>query len=224
MDMIRCPKCGVRNDPSFRSCVACGTALPSAEDAQRMEEDRRLRDLAPHLTDAERQRVVEEERLRQHLRADSAVIGGDASRGVVPAGAARPGVSTRTATAADAKGDMVRAAVLGLLLGLIGLGVGLVYTASMDPGKKIFGRQLIAWSAAGVLILFVLFLNFPSLSPTPPALAQCFVCNGTGTVDCPICVNGMANNPVSGMSEPCTFCNGVGSTTCTFCNGTGKAR
>ncbi len=213
MNMIRCPNCGLRNHQSVHRCLGCSVLLPHAKDAQHIEEEQRILDIAPHLTDAERQRIVEEERLRQHIRAyPSAGIDKSTHRAM----------SARTTY--DPKGDMVRAAVIGLLLGVIGLGVGLIYTASADSDKKVFGRQLIAWSAAGVLALFVLFLTFPSLSPTAPALAECVVCNGTGIADCPICVNGMASNPLTGMNETCTFCNGVGSTTCTFCNGTGKNR
>jgi hypothetical protein len=122
------------------------------------------------------------------------------------------------------EGNMAVAAILGLLLGLIGLGIGLVYTASADRDKKLFGRQLIAWSVAGMCIWFVLFLYFPSLLPTPPALTQCVICGGAGIVDCPICVNGTMRNPVTGSMERCTFCNGAGKSTCTFCNGTGKAQ
>ena len=158
------------------------------------------------LTPEERERIIAEERERVRARAQAEAE------------------FARAAAHEKPKGNMGRAAVLGLILGLVGLGVGLVYTASSEPDKKMFGRQLIAWSAAGMLILFVLFMNFPSLAPAPAALSQCIVCGGTGMVDCPICVNGMVRNPVSGNMERCPFCNGVGRTTCTFCNGTGKAQ
>lgn len=223
--MIQCPNCNVRNHPSRQTCVKCGDRLPSLEEAQRAEEERRLREIAPHLSDTERQRIVEEESLRQHLRSGSASRVGTTPPSVQAGGVA----SSRTAHARSPRpvaprGDMLRAAVLGLLLGLIGLGVGLIYSVSSEPDKKVFGRQLIAWSAAGMMILFVLFMYFPSLSPTPPALAECVICGGTGSADCPLCVNGMAQNPLTGRSEPCTFCNGVGISTCTFCNGTGRTR
>lgn len=213
VDQFRCRFCGFTlvTDPNNmaeqerrRFENEGGSLGPGSADLP-AEEETRLREIAPSFTEQERLRIVEEERLRAHLR-------GCPAAGVAPV------------RFPEATGNMVRAAVLGLILGLVGLGIGLVYTASTEPGKKVFGRQLIAWSAAGMFILFVLFLNFPSLAPTPPALSECIVCGGTGTVDCPLCVNGTVTNPVTGSPEHCSFCNGVGSKTCTFCNGTGKAQ
>jgi hypothetical protein len=93
--MIQCPKCGVRNHPSRRTCVSCGSDLPP-------EEESRLREIAPDLSEEERQRIVQEERLREHLR-------GRLTAEVPPV------------RAHEAKGNMGRAAVLGLILGLVGL-------------------------------------------------------------------------------------------------------
>lgn len=52
--------------------------------------------------------------------------------------------------------------------------------------------------------------------------SACFMCDGTGKADCPLCVNGRRRNPVTGREERCSYCGGRGTTTCTYCNGTGS--
>ena len=92
------------------------------------------------------------------------------------------------------------------------------------------------WGIAGLVIAGLVFLIGAGIMSSTSAKLEkagrelekigrelsekCFVCNGTGVVDCIYCVNG--RDPTTGWS--CTFCNGYGRHTCTFCNGTGRSR
>ena len=71
----RCPKCKWRIDASRVTCPNCGITLPTLEESRAREAEEQARQIAPDLTDDQRQRIIEEEhlrrqeeRLRQHLR------------------------------------------------------------------------------------------------------------------------------------------------------------
>jgi preprotein translocase subunit SecG/ribosomal protein S27E len=90
--LVRCPKCTWRTDASRVTCPNCGTALPTPEESRAREAAEQARQIAPNLTDEQRQRIIEEERLhrqeerlRQHLR-ECPEANGSAARGQVRGG------------------------------------------------------------------------------------------------------------------------------------------
>jgi len=112
---------------------------------------------------------------------------------------------------------------------LIALGAIVLSILAIRGGAK-------GWGIAGIIVASLVFLASvgmmfeasQKLSQAGKELEQigrglsekCFVCKGTGWVDCPFCVNG--RSPTTGGI--CPFCNGQGEHICTFCNGTGKPR
>ena len=88
----RCPKCKWRIDASRVTCPNCGITLPTLEESRAREAEEQARQIAPDLTDEQRQRIVEEERLRrqeerlrQHLR-ERPEASGSAARGQMRGG------------------------------------------------------------------------------------------------------------------------------------------
>ena len=81
----------------------------------------------------------------------------------------------------------------------------------------------IMWLIIIVVSIYFTYYFYKSCSGVATSISsvgeKCWICNGKGINDCPMCVNGRTED-----SRTCTFCNGKGTITCTFCNGTGKAK
>lgn len=84
-------------------------------------------------------------------------------------------------------------AVLGVLVGLVGVGGGIALVAwTENQGKRTSLRQ-----------------------NTQP----CVECRGGTTISCSVC-NGSKRNPLD-PDQPCSYCDGAGSIKCLNCKGTG---
>lgn len=126
---------------------------------------------------------------------------------------------------------------VSLFLPLIGFILGIVFIGKPSEGDKQTGKNCLSFALLGAIIGGIIWgvwwyqaaQQIDQASRTfqremRKIETTCQICNGKGIVNCPICVNGMVTNPLTGKKETCTFCNGKGTMTCTFCNGTGKSQ
>ncbi len=63
--LVTCPKCGWRVDGSRPTCIRCTATLPTPDEFRARALDEQARQIAPELTDEQRQRIIQEERLHQ---------------------------------------------------------------------------------------------------------------------------------------------------------------
>lgn len=127
------------------------------------------------------------------------------------------------ATINDKKNPDSLLQVVSFLVPLIGFILGIVFVTKTSQVDKNTGKHCLFCSLAGLIaggIIFAIWMDRINENIE----TTCIICDGRGQTDCPICVNGLTTNAVTGSKETCSFCNGKGITTCTFCNGTGKQK
>lgn len=152
------------------------------------------------------------------------------------------------ATINDRKNPDSLLQVVSFLVPLVGFILGIVFVTKPSQVDKNTGKHCLFCSLAGLIacgIIFAMWIDRinenidlttaefeRNIIRTTTELEReiqsiettCIICDGRGQTDCPICVNGLMTNAVTGSKETCSFCNGKGITTCTFCNGTGKQK
>jgi len=143
----------------------------------------------------------------------------------------------RGATENGKKNPDALLAVVSFFVPLIGFILGIVFVIKPSQVDKNTAKRCLGWALTGSIVWGIIIGIWMGMvtGEIDEATAKfereikriettCMICNGRGQVDCPMCVNGVSTNPLTGRKETCSFCNGQGVTTCTFCDGTGRPK